>query len=297
MQYNTLKNSNDETSLSEFTYFLAELPVKYYYKTTSKKPKVLILGGGSLYSIKRTAPFASFVTLVEIDPAVIKSSLLCWNELGNPGETTNYRIIIDDAKRYLKSTVEKYDVIIMDISAPYYLATALLHNKDFYSIIHKSLNPGGLFSESTQGRPNKNDATSMGMKILKGVDDIFPNYLFIDCYKQPRGKRGFIISANDLELNPDQITTQLISDQKNTGVKVFNKQNIPFRLKDVKAYSNNNMEELVSENFGRIKSRIQPDNRLEGSGTYSKMQKQRTEEIRFSFLSTIGKRISSIFTF
>ncbi|KKS69942.1 MAG: hypothetical protein UV42_C0073G0006 [Candidatus Magasanikbacteria bacterium GW2011_GWE2_42_7] len=92
---------NDETSLSEFTYFLANLPAHYLFQRDEKKLRILILGGGSLYSISRVAPYSAKTTLVEIDPKVIESSKKCWSEINKYDQLSNYEIIVEDAKKSL----------------------------------------------------------------------------------------------------------------------------------------------------------------------------------------------------
>ena len=62
--------------------------------------------------------------MVEIVPAIIESSRQCWSEINKYDQLKNYEIIIDDAKKYWKASDEKFDSIIMDISAPYYLGSA-----------------------------------------------------------------------------------------------------------------------------------------------------------------------------
>ena len=249
--------STEETSLSEFTYFLANLPAHYKFKQDGKKQRILILGGGSLYSINRVAPYSVKTTVVEIDPKVIESSKKCWSEINQYNRLQNYEIIIDDAKRYLKTTNEHFDLIIMDISAPYYLGSALLHNIEFFELVKSKLKPGGIFSESTQGRPDPHFPSSTAMKILKAVHEVFPNYFVIDCKMAPRGKRGFIMASdNNSPIIMKDVFKLLKQDRKLAGTSLYKKNDVDMNLSHVKPLSLYSMENLWNGNLKRIKTRL-----------------------------------------
>ena len=249
--------TTEETSLSEFTYFLANLPAHYKFKRDGKKQRVLILGGGSLYSINRVAPYSAKTTVVEIDPKVIESSKKCWSEINQHNRLQNYEIIIDDAKRYLKTTNEHFDLIIMDISAPYYLGSALLHNKEFFELVKSKLKPGGIFSESTQGRPDPHFPSSTAMRILKAVHEVFPNYFVIDCKMAPRGKRGFIMASDhNAPILFNDIVELLKQDRKLAGTSFYGKNDADMNLSHVKPLSLYSMENLWNGNLKRIKTRL-----------------------------------------
>ena len=250
---------NDETSLSEFTYFLANLPAHLKYERDGKKQRILILGGGSLYSINRIALYSSKTTVVEIDPTVIESSKQCWIETNKYDQLKNYEIIVDDAKKYLRASDEKFDLIIMDISAPYYLGSALLHNKEFFELVKSKLKPEGIFSESTQGRPDPHFPSGTPMKILKAIHEVFPNYFVIDCKSYPRGKRGFVMASEKIPISFAQIVNLLKQDGKLAGTSLYGNKDQKINLSDVKPYSLYSMENLWDGNISRIKNRLRYD--------------------------------------
>lgn len=260
---------NDETSLSEFTYFLANLPAHYKFQRDGKKQRVLILGGGSLYSINRVAQYSSKTTVVEIDPAVIESSKQCWSEINKYNQLKNYEIIIDDAKKYLKASDEKFDLIIMDISAPYYLGSALLHNKEFFELIKSKLKPGGIFSESTQGRPNPLFPSGTPLKILKAIHEVFPNYFVIDCKSYPRGKRGFVMASEKIPISFNQVVNLLMQDGKLAGASLYGNKDQKINLSDVKPFSLYSMENLWEGNISRIKNRLSYEKNRDKIITYN----------------------------
>ncbi len=281
--YSPSGNIEEETSLSEFTYFLAKLPAEFAFTRTKKKQRILILGGGSLYSISRVAPYSSKTTVVEIDPSVIESSKKWWYEFNKYDQLQNYEIIVDDAKRYLKTTNEYFDLIIMDISAPYYLGSALLHNKEFFELVKSKLKPGGMFSESTQGRPDPGSPDGTSMKILKAVHDVFPNYCIIDCQSAPRGIRGFIIASKNFTISKDEVGDILKKDNKFTGTALYRKEDNHFTFVGVKPYSLYSMESLWEGNIKRIKTRLAFGEKRKENAIASKLDEVQRRETAFLF--------------
>jgi spermidine synthase len=56
------------------------------------------------------------------------------------------RIIYDDARHYLMTTRDKYDVIASDPLDVFAKGTAALYSKEYFEAVKNHLNPGGLFS-------------------------------------------------------------------------------------------------------------------------------------------------------
>lgn len=246
-----------ESSLSEFTYFLAELPVKYLYRKLNRKLDVLILGGGSMYSIGRVSEYSKSIDLVEIDPLVIESAQKYWKTFNQYDKVKNSNIIIDDAKHYVKNTKKKYDVIILDISAPYYLGTALLHNSDFFKLIRPLMTSNGIFSESTQGRARKHDINGQGMKILKAYSEIFKRFTLIDTNDKPRGDHGYIYAHKNRGLDRNFLKNILIEDNYIDGSRIYShKDPMYYTLRDTTGFSLKNMEHLFWGNKERIMDRL-----------------------------------------
>lgn len=255
-QYDPSGKFANETSLSEFTYFLAELPAKYLAEKLGRKPRVLILGGGSLYSIKRVHSFSEKVTLVEIDDAVVQSSREHWKEINRLDEIKNFEIIIDDARRYLRETKETYDLIINDISAPYYLGTALMHSQDLFELAQTRLAPGGIFSESTQGRPRIKRKNDQGRKILKGMTNVFDETLLVREMKKPRGRRGYVYGVQKGVLDVSSFKELVRGDQMYEGIKFTSQPDQVWDLSQITPFSYTNFDTLIHNNISRIKSRL-----------------------------------------
>ena len=292
-RYNKEGEFSGNTSLSEFTYFLAEVPAKYLHEKLGRKLRILILGAGSMYSINRVSPYSEKTTIVEIDPIVIESAKSCWADFNEWDTIDNYEIVIDDAKHYLQNTDEKYDLIIMDISAPYFLGTALLHNKDTFYLISNRLKDGGIFSESTQARPDSRRPNSMAMKILKGVNEIYPNYVVIDGRNSPRGKHGYVYASLEHEFNKVDFERITEIDNMRKGLFLYIQDDERYNFNLTESYSLTNMEILLSGNNRLLQRRLGLNsNRSGNAGFYAKLIKIIEEDMKLP--NKVIKQLSSI---
>lgn len=254
-----------ETGLSEFTYFLAELPAAYLSKTLNRKLKILIMGAGSMISLRRVEKYSGKTTMVEIDSLIVKSSKRVWKDLNRYDEVQNYELVIDDAKSFLRKTTEHFDLIINDVSAPYYIGTTLMHSRELYELVKSRLTPEGMFAESTQSRPFPDKPESSSMKILGGVASVFQYQRVVEQRGPRRSQRGFVYAAENLDISSEILASQMVEDGMQPNVLLFNQVRERYRLNRVIPYSRFNMEILLEGNLKRTKSRLRggshPDDR------------------------------------
>ncbi len=123
-----------------------------------KEPKnLLIIGGGDGGCARETSKYQSIekIDLVEIDEKILQATqkyLKTW-------DGTNYKklnIYIDDGFKFLKTTTNQYDAIIIDISAPIEIAKDL-YSRESFERINQILSDEGVFviqSESVYLTPN-----------------------------------------------------------------------------------------------------------------------------------------------
>lgn len=250
----------EESNLSEFSYFLAGLPAHYLSQATGQRLRVLVMGAGSLYTVSRVAPYADLTTVVEIDPLVVESALTAWSEVTGVDHIDNFEIVVDDIQHYLRTTEERFDLIVNDISAPYYIGTALLHSREFYQLVASHLTPHGLFAEATQGRPNPGRHESTPMKIIRGVADVFPRFRIVETERGPRlGDQGYIFATHGFDLTTDGLTEVMRADGMYLGTRTFWERSDHFSIFRAEPFSVNNMETLLPRNLGRVTSRLRID--------------------------------------
>jgi spermidine synthase len=114
--------------------------------------KVLIIGFGSGMTVSAVAryPEVQQIDCVEIEPAVLHAAR--YLDPLNRGVLTDPRLhmIVDDARNFLFTTPEKYDLIISEPSNPWIAGIATLFTDEFYRQTREHLAPGGLLIQWVQ---------------------------------------------------------------------------------------------------------------------------------------------------
>jgi spermidine synthase len=92
-------------------------------------------------------PTIQHITVCEIEPIIPPTSTRYfyrqdYDVLHNP----KTRIIFDDARHYLMTTTDMYDVIASDPLDVFVKGTAALYSKEYFEAVKRHLNPGGMFS-------------------------------------------------------------------------------------------------------------------------------------------------------
>lgn len=114
--------------------------------------RVLVVGFGSGMTVAAVAryPDAERIDCVEIEPAVVRASP--YLESLNRGVLGDDRvnIIFDDARNFLLTTHEKYDLIISEPSNPWIAGIATLFTDEFYAGVRQRMASGGMFVQWVQ---------------------------------------------------------------------------------------------------------------------------------------------------
>jgi len=114
--------------------------------------RVLIVGFGSGMTASAVAryPDVERIDCVEIEPAVIRAAPLL--EKLNRGVLNDPRlhVIFDDARSFLLTSREKYDLIVSEPSNPWIAGIATLFTAEYYTAVRKRLAPGGMFVQWVQ---------------------------------------------------------------------------------------------------------------------------------------------------
>jgi len=135
--------------LDEFIYH--EALVHPAMITHSNPKSVLIIGGGEGATLREALKYKTVgrCLMLDIDQQVVEASrifLPTWNNGAFEDERTE--IVYADARKYLETHNEKFDVILIDITEPientpaYYLVT-----KEMYQLIKEHLKEGGVMAQ------------------------------------------------------------------------------------------------------------------------------------------------------
>ena len=114
--------------------------------------RVLIIGFGSGMTVSAVAryPDVERIDCVEIEPAVMRAAPFF--ETLNHGVLNDPRVhmIFDDARNFLLTSREKYDLIISEPSNPWIAGVASLFTSEFYRGAQERLADGGIFVQWVQ---------------------------------------------------------------------------------------------------------------------------------------------------
>lgn len=115
-----------------------------------KSAMVVGLGTGSTAGWLGAVPSIERVDVVELEPVILDVARVC--TAVNAGVLTNPKVHIQigDAREYLLTTDQKYDVIASEPSNPYRAGIASLLTRDFYEAIDDRLNDGGILVQWLQ---------------------------------------------------------------------------------------------------------------------------------------------------
>jgi spermidine synthase len=114
--------------------------------------RVLIIGFGSGMTASAVAryPDVERIDCVEIEPAVISAAPYLAGLNRNVLSDPRVHVIFDDARNFLLTTRDKYDLIISEPSNPWIAGVATLFTDEFYAAARRTLSPGGKFVQWLQ---------------------------------------------------------------------------------------------------------------------------------------------------
>jgi len=169
----------------------------------SNPETVFIGGGGEGATLREILKHNTVkrVVMVDIDEKIIaicKKYLL--NHHQGAFNDPRLELHIQDARSFLESTSEDFDLVLLDFADPIENGPAsMLYTKDFYEIIKARLNPGGILV--TQAGPTANynyhecfTSIINTMKLL--FETVSPSSFFIPSFGTPWG----VVLASDINL-------------------------------------------------------------------------------------------------
>ena len=192
---------------------------EYYSKVieavsfTPKIDKVLIIGYGTGSFTEAILKFKELgkVTVVEISKALIKN-LQKLSQFHQMLSDTRLKLIIDDARRFLLRTDEKYDLILMDPLRTTTSYSNNLYSQEFFYLLKKHLTHEGVLLTFTD------EIHTLPKTLLSVFDQV-------RIYKHRTN--WFCISSNpSLIPNPEKkaILLRSFSQKERAGISKFNPQ-------------------------------------------------------------------------
>lgn len=150
------------------------------------------------------------VVLVELEEAVYEAANRFFAHVNRrPPEDPRFRAVIDDGRNYLLAREERFDVIISEPSNPWMTGAASLFTEDFFRIIKKRLNPGGVYLQWLQ----LYELSPRSIRTMyRTVTSVFPHVIVFA--PSPRSNDTLVLAAEaPIQLRRD-VLERLFEDPK-----------------------------------------------------------------------------------
>jgi spermidine synthase len=111
---------------------------------------VLIVGCGAGVTAGSFVKYPGIekIVICEIEPLIPKVVAQYFGaENYNVVKDPRVKIVFDDARHYVLTTLEKFDIITSDPIHPYVKGAATLYTKEYFEMVRRHLNPGGLVTQ------------------------------------------------------------------------------------------------------------------------------------------------------
>lgn len=168
MNKQLLVNGYGMTYLTPITKTMVHLPVAFLQKPPTK---ILVLCFGMGTSFRSATSTGADVRVVELVPSVPTLFSYFHKDAQTILDNPKAHIEIDDARRFLRRTQERYDLIIIDPPPPVpTAASSLLYSEDFYDLVRKHLNNNGILA---QWLPRADIATTAS--VARALAESFPH--------------------------------------------------------------------------------------------------------------------------
>jgi spermidine synthase len=160
------------TALVPATKFMAHLPLALH---DGESNSVLIICFGMGTSYRSALTWNVETTAVELVPSVKEAFGFYHADAPQVLKNPKGRIVIDDGRRCLNRTREKFDVIVIDPPPPIEAAgSSLLYSEEFYAVAKARLNPNGIVAAWVPAAPQESLQA-----ILRSLVNSFP---FVRCF-------------------------------------------------------------------------------------------------------------------
>ena len=221
-----LVNGIGMTSLTPITKFMVHLPLAFH-QGQPKSVLIICFGMGTTY--RSALSWNVDVTAVELVPSVRDAFRFYHADAARVLRNAKGRIVIDDGRRYLNRSREKFDVIVIDPPPPIEAAgSSLLYSKEFYAVAKEHLEPNGILQVWFPGGVERASAQA----VLRSVDESFP---YVRCFHSLINWGTHVLASLDPieQLNTEELAARLPEDAKKDLMEWAPSENVPDYLRKV----------------------------------------------------------------
>lgn len=225
MERSLLVNGIGMTKLTPITKFMVHLPLAYH-DGPPRSALIICFGMGTTY--RSALSWDIDTTAVELVPSVPKAFGFYHADAAQCLANPRGRIVVDDGRRFLMRTREKFDVIVIDPPPPVESAgSSLLYSKEFYALAKQHLKPHGVIQAWFPG-----GEVLTAQAILRSFRESFP---YVRCFDSVQGWGSHLIgSLEPIEpLTAAQLAARMPPAAQRDLMEWSNTGNLPDYLNEV----------------------------------------------------------------
>jgi len=177
----------------------AEEAAHYAMVQHSSPKNVLLLSGGISGIIDEILKYdVSRIDYIEINPSIIEIG----KKYGFFVEKRQVNVINQDARLFIKNTLDKYDVVLINLPEPNTAQINRFYTSEFFSLVKDKLSPNGIICLSLMSTGNyvSNESVKLNSVIYNTIKQFFNQILIV-----PGEKNYFIASDQALNINIAQL--------------------------------------------------------------------------------------------
>jgi len=204
-------------NLWQFTYpdpLTAEHQVQVALLEHPNPRRVLLLGGGvaGLSAEILKTPTITHLDYVELDPFLVNLAQKTLPAVAGQNLDRRVHLIYQDAGRFLATTPNRYDVILMALPEPKSAQLNRFYTREFFRTVSRKLLPGGVFSFALTGA--ETSLNPLRAAYLAMADNTL-RQVFPDVVAFPGRQTRFFASPSRNTLTTDpQLLVQRLKDRR-----------------------------------------------------------------------------------
>jgi len=202
MAINGRTNASDSMFDMPTQVMLGQLPL--FVAPRIEKGLIIGFATGITVGSMLQSPIQS-VTCLELEPGTVNGSRFFEHVNNLPLNDSRLRLIIDDARTYLRVTPERFDIIVSEPSHPWVPGVANLFTQEFFELGKEKLRDDGIFVQWVQIYQLSTESLR---SVLATYQKVFPHVLMFRVGGLNKGKDLLLMGSNQ-PLNLDRLSERL----------------------------------------------------------------------------------------
>jgi spermidine synthase len=151
------------THLTPITKMMGHLPMAFHDGPV-ESAYLICFGMGTTFRALHS--WGIDVTAAELVPSVLDSFGFFFPDAREILADPRTHVVVDDGRRYLRRTEQKFDVVTLDPPPPIEAAaSSLLHSEEFYALVKSHLRQGGILQQWFPGAPEHDTLPVMAQAL------------------------------------------------------------------------------------------------------------------------------------